>query len=103
MSISPAPPPTASPSRKADAAARDARPSNALIRPREDPRGKLIRLIVVLVSFVILVAGWRVVGIDIPKLVVGLPAAQHIALGLVTPDLVRPETVRSEVQAPFVV
>src|SRR5215204_172513 len=74
-----------------------------LTRERPDPRAKLIRLLVVLVSFVILVVGWRVVGIDIPKLIMGLPAAQHILVGLVTPDLVKRETVTTELQAPFVV
>jgi phosphonate transport system permease protein len=82
----------------------DTRPDiQPLTRGRPDPRAKLIRLVVVLGSFVILVAGWRVVGIDIPKLIMGLPAAQHILVGLVTPDLVKRETVTTELQAPFVV
>jgi phosphonate transport system permease protein len=74
-----------------------------LARSKPDPRANLVRLLVLVLTFGILVIGWRVVGIDLPKLVLGLPAAQHIALGLVTPDLFRPEVVRSEVQTPFVV
>jgi len=72
-----------------------------LARSKPDPRGSAVRLVALLISFVILVIGWRVVGIDLPKLILGLPQAQHIALGLVTPDLFRPEVVRAEVQTPF--
>src|SRR5919198_792354 len=80
-----------------------ASPQLILTRGRPDPRARLLRLVVVALGLVIFVIGWRVVGIDLPKLVAGLPAAQHILVGLVTPDMVTHEVTTTELSAPFVV
>jgi phosphonate transport system permease protein len=72
-----------------------------LLTRREDPRSRLIRLATLLAAAVLLIVGWRVVGIDLPKLFLGLPAAQHILVGLVTPDLIRREVTTTELSAPF--
>jgi phosphonate transport system permease protein len=75
--------------------------ARTLLTRREDPRSRLIRLASLLAAAVLLIVGWRVVGIDLPKLFVGLPAAQHILVGLVTPDLIRREVTTTELSAPF--
>ncbi len=72
-----------------------------LLKQQDDPRGRLTRLLVALASLLVLVVGWRVTEIDIPKLIVGLPAAQHIVRGLLTPDVVSQEVTSTELAAPF--
>jgi phosphonate transport system permease protein len=72
----------------------------ALTRPR-GAGAQALRLVTLLITLALLTLGWQVVGIDIPKLVAGLPAAQHIAAGLLTPDLVTREVTSVELSTPF--
>ncbi len=71
------------------------------LRRQEDLRARARRLLVLLATFALLVVGWRVTGIDLPKLVTGAPAAQHIVVGLITPDLVTREVTTVELTTPF--
>jgi phosphonate transport system permease protein len=71
-----------------------------LARPR-NTRALALRLLVTVASLVVLTVGWRVVQIDPVKLATGLGGANHILLGLVTPDLVTRETTPVELDAPF--
>ncbi len=73
----------------------------ALVTAQTDPRGRLLRLIAIVLTFVVLAIGWRVTEIDVGALVTHLPAAQHIVVGLVTPDVVTREVTAKEMGTPF--
>ena len=77
--------------------------ARALLAEKPDPRTRAIRLLSLVVAFILLVAGWQVTGIDLPKLVANLPNAGHVIRGLVTPDLTAREKVHVELSAPFAV
>lgn len=82
--------------------ARDTRATaRALLRQERRPAERALRLLLLLGSIALLVVGWRVTGIDVYKLLTGLPQAQHILRGLVTPDLVAREVTTTELNVPF--
>jgi phosphonate transport system permease protein len=68
---------------------------------KRSPRASALRLLAVLVLFGLAALGWRVTEVDFVKLVRGLPSAQHIVVGLLTPDVVTREVRSVNLSTPF--
>ena len=77
-----------------------ARSARAELARREDPRKRLLRLLLVLVALLVLVRGWMVTDIDLGKLT-NASNAGPILKALLTPDVVARDVEQTEVQAPF--
>ena len=77
------------------------RSARAELARREDPRGRLLRLLIVLVAFGVFALGWRVTDIDLGKLA-NASNAGPILRALVTPDIASRDITQTELQVPFV-
>lgn len=78
----------------------DARSARAALARRENPRERLVRLVLVLIAFGVFALGWRVTDIDLGKLA-NASNAGPILKALVTPDIVTRDINQTELQAPF--
>src|SRR5918911_4181023 len=93
---SPAPPPAGPSSPQVVRSAR------AALARREDPRKRLVRLVILLVAAAVLVKGWLVTDIDLGKLA-NAPNAAPILKALVQPDVAARDVTPVELQLPYVV
>jgi phosphonate transport system permease protein len=91
-----APPPSTPPS--ADLV----RSARAELARRDDPRTRILRLVILLVAAAVLVKGWLVTDIDLGKLT-NAPNAAPILKALVQPDVAARDITPVELQVPFVV
>ena len=78
------------------------RSARTALARREDPRKRLVRLVILLVAAAVLVKGWLVTDIDLSKLA-NAPNAAPILKALVQPDLAARDVTQVELQVPFVV
>jgi len=78
------------------------RSARAALARREDPRTRVIRLLILLVSAIVLVRGWVVTEIDLGKLT-NAPNAIPILKALLTPDVATRDITPVELQVPFIV
>jgi phosphonate transport system permease protein len=78
------------------------RSARSALARREDPRRRLVRLVVLLVAAAVLVKGWLVTDIDLGKLA-NAPNAAPILKALVQPDVAARDMTQVELQVPFVV
>ena len=76
--------------------------ARAALARREDPRKRLVRLVILLVAAAVLVKGWLVTDIDLGKLA-NAPNAAPILKALVQPDVATRDVTQVELQVPFVV
>jgi phosphonate transport system permease protein len=76
------------------------RSARAELARREDPRKRLLRLLVLLLTLLVLVRGWIVTDIDLGKLT-NASNAGPILKALLTPDLVARDVEQTELQVPF--
>ena len=89
-------PPTAPPG------AEVVRSARAELARREDPRRRILRLVILIVAAAVLVKGWLVTDIDLGKLA-NAPNAAPILKALVQPDVAARDVTQVELQVPFVV
>ena len=78
------------------------RSARTALARREDPRKRLVRLVILLVAAAVLVKGWLVTDIDLGKLA-NAPNAAPILKALVQPDVAARDVTQVELQVPFVV
>lgn len=93
--------PTTTPAAPVSGNERGPRSANELFARRESPRVQLLRLVAGIGALFVLGLGWRVVGIDLAKLATGLGGAQHIIVGLLSPDVARRQVTTTELATPF--
>jgi phosphonate transport system permease protein len=74
--------------------------ARALLRRREDPRRRLLRLVLVLVGVLVLVRGWIVTDINLGKLT-NASNAGPILKALLQPDVVARDVSTTELRAAF--
>src|SRR2546421_2192884 len=78
------------------------RSARSALARREDPRRRLVRLVVLLVAAAVLVKGWLVTDIDLGKLS-NAPNAAPILKALIQPDVAARDISPIELQEPFIV
>ena len=78
------------------------RSARSALARREDPRRRLVRLVVLLVAAAVLVKGWLVTDIDLGKLA-NAPNAAPILKSLLQPDVAARDITQVELQVPFTV
>ena len=78
------------------------RSARAILSRRDPPTVQIARLVILLISIVVLVAGWRVTDIDLSKLA-NAPNASRILLALVQPNVVERDVTQTELRTPYTV
>src|SRR5215467_1255749 len=75
------------------------RPARAALAEREDPRKRIVRLVILLAAAAVLAKGWLVTDIDLGKLA-NAPNAAPILKALVQPDVAARDVMQVELQVP---
>lgn len=78
------------------------RSARAALARREDPRSRIMRLVILVIAAAVLVKGWLVTDIDLGKLA-NAPNAAPILKALVQPDIAARDITQVELQVPFIV
>src|SRR5438094_6333173 len=78
------------------------RSARAELARRENPRTRILRLVILLVSILVLVRGWMVTEIDLGKLA-NAQSAGPIMRALLQPDIAARDVAPIELSMPFIV